>query len=118
MSGATTACRECGQVFQRKRATAAFCSSKHRSQFHNRAASRGADLFHLFMSWRFDRAAARKARAWSLMCRLAATYAAEDAERRGGRPSYETVGEVLARNSHINCTLVNTNITGVKRRHG
>jgi hypothetical protein len=96
-----------------------FCSSRCRARFHNRAASRGTDLFHLFMSWRFDRAAAREARAWSLMCRLAAAYAAEDVELRDGRASYETVGEVLARNPHINCTLLNNNITGNKRsRHG
>src|SRR6266446_3597932 len=77
-------CRECGGAYMAQRATREFCRSACRKAFQNRVALRGVDLFHLFMSMRFDRANAEAEGVWSLMCRLAASYKEQDDRERGG----------------------------------
>jgi hypothetical protein len=115
-AGGALSCRECGCTFRAQRASAEFCSSKCRSIFHNRAASRGADLFHFFMSIRFDRAAAQKAGAWSLMCRLAASYRAEDFQERDGRKSWVNIEQTKARNGRLTSTVLSVNAAGSAAR--
>lgn len=111
-------CRECGNYFEARRVAADFCSTKCRCRFHNRATARGADLFHLFMAARFDRAEAEQAGVWSLMCRMAAAYKSEDDRDRGGRKSWDDIEKVKARNSDLGATLVDNNIAGVRRKGG
>ncbi len=54
-------CRECGVRFQAHRTSREFCCTECRQTFHNRAASRGAEIFHVLMAMRFDRAKATAA---------------------------------------------------------
>jgi hypothetical protein len=108
-------CRECGARFEAKRVSREFCCTKCRQTFHNRAASRGADLFHLFMAMRFDRANAEVAGAWSLLCRMAAAFKAEDDRDRAGRVSWDEIEKVKARNAHLLATVVADDLAG--QRH-
>jgi hypothetical protein len=109
-------CRECGAHFQTQRASREFCCTKCRHTFHNRAASRGAELFHLFMAMRFDRANAEESGAWSLMCRLAASFKAKDDRDRNGRRSWDDVQKVKQRNAALASTVVGLNADGMGRR--
>jgi hypothetical protein len=108
-------CRECGARFEAKRVSREFCSTKCRQIFHNRAAARGADLFHLFMAMRFDRAKAEAAGAWSLLCRMAAAFKLEDDHDRDGRTSWDDVEKVKARNVHLLSTVVSECVVGHHR---
>jgi hypothetical protein len=108
-------CQECGQSFTATRRTKTFCSTKCRQTYHNRAASRGADFFHLFMTIRFDRAAAQEAGAWAFMCRMAAAYRAEDERRRDGRKSWDCVDAVKRRNARLEATTLSDNVLGRRR---
>jgi hypothetical protein len=99
-------CRECGGSFAVKRAGRDFCSVCCRQIFHNRKALRGALLYSIVMAMRFDRAAAIEAGAWSLLCRLAATFRAEDRLHRDGWISWETVADIKRRNPHLTSTLL------------
>ena len=81
-------CRECGNAFTARRAGREFCSAKCRTDFHNRRARRGAELYDVLMNMRFDRANAEDSGAWFLLCRMAANFKAEDDRERaaGGGP--------------------------------
>ena len=105
-------CRECGAAYTAKRATREFCCTACRKAFHNRAALRGVDLFHLFMSMRFDRANAEAEGVWSLMCRLAASYKKQDDRERDGRQSWDSVAKVRAHNPHLGSMVVGINVAG------
>jgi hypothetical protein len=111
----TGTCRECGERFEAKRSTREFCRAACRQAFHNRAASRGAELYHLFMAARFDRGSATAAGAWSTMCRLASIFRAEDIRDCGGRQTWDAVAKVKARNAHLLATVVDTNAAGRRR---
>jgi hypothetical protein len=112
------ACRECGASFEAHRLTAEFCGSKCRSSFHNRRSRRGADLFDLFMCLRFDRSVGEESGAWSLMCRMAASFKAEDDRDRGGRRSWDDIRKVKARNVCLVGTRVAENAAGLRRPAG
>jgi hypothetical protein len=105
-------CRECGAAYEAQRTTREFCGTACRKAFHNRAALRGVDLFHLFMSMRFDRANAEAEGVWSLMCRLAASYKEQDHRERDGRKSFDDVAKVRERNPHLNSTVVGLKVAG------
>ena len=109
-------CRDCGASFRARRATQEFCCSGCRQAFHNRASSRGAELYHLVMAMRFDRASAEAFGAWSLMCRMAAAFKAEDDRDRAGRTSWNDIPAVKARNTHLGSTVVCLDAAGVRRR--
>jgi endogenous inhibitor of DNA gyrase (YacG/DUF329 family) len=110
-------CRECGAHFQAQRVSREFCCTKCRQIFHNRAASRAAEIFHVLMAMRFDRANAKAAGAWSLLCRMAAAFKAEDDRARPGRrPSWDGIEKVKARNAHLLATVVADNLAGQRRR--
>ena len=85
--GAKRYCRECGTEFD-GRATQAFCSSACRKRFDNRRAARGSVFYDLFMELRFNRAAAKRNRVWSILCRAAANFRDEDFRDRAGRRSW------------------------------
>lgn len=109
-------CRDCGAEIRPETRSREFCSATCRSTFHNRRKQRGADFYDLFMALRFDRTEAQDKGAWSLMCRMAATFKLEDQYERGGLPSWDTIGSVRARNPHLDATVVGLNVCG--RRAG
>jgi hypothetical protein len=90
----TQCCRECGDRLSTSRE---FCNGKCRSAFHNRRKQRGADLYDLVMSHRFEREDAKEQGAWSLLCRMASNFRQEDHEKRAGRKSWEPVAAVKRR---------------------
>ena len=89
-------CLECGgEIKADARPAAEFCCDGHRKAFNNRRALRGAELYDLFMSQRFDRAAAGKQGAWTVMCALASAYRDADKAKRGGRRSWRKLDAAL-----------------------
>ncbi|MGD0024504.1 MAG: transcriptional regulator [Xanthobacteraceae bacterium] len=80
-------CRECGASYEAGRATREFCGMACRRAFSNRRMLRGADMYDLLMQLRFDRERAKRSGAWSLLCRMAAAFKAEDDRERAGHAS-------------------------------
>ena len=94
MTQAHRACRQCNTpLVNAKRATAEFCGTPCRISWRNRRCQRGADLYDAFMSLRYDRSAAKARGIWTLMCRMAADWHAEDIE--AGRQSHFRTDEVM-----------------------
>lgn len=92
-------CRECGSQFEEsvdQRRPRVFCGSGCKSTWHNRRRVRGAMLYDLFMSTRYQREHAVSAGATSMMSQLAAAFLAEDAVERNGRRSWHLADAVLA----------------------
>lgn len=81
-------CRECGAPLEGKRQGAVFCSTEHRKAWNNRRMVRGAELYDLFMALRYDRKAAHKDGAWSVMTNLARAMHDSDVVLRDGRQSW------------------------------
>lgn len=103
-------CRECGAQYIPQRTTREFCCTACRRAFSNRRMLRGSHFYDLIMAIRFDRAAAAQEGAWSLLCRQAAAFKAEDDRERGGRKSWDDVAAVRARNAQLQSTLVGINV--------
>ncbi len=82
-------CSECGETFCTNRPEAEFCSTPCRKAYNNRRAIRGAELYDLIMTMRFDRAHAKDEGLWSQVCALAGAYNTADKHYRGGRKSYD-----------------------------
>lgn len=74
----TCKCRECNGEFKATRSDAQFCGQQCRTDYTNRRRERGAKLYDLFMISRYDRTAAKRDNVWSLMCRMAEQWNAED----------------------------------------
>jgi hypothetical protein len=49
---------------------------------------------------------------------MAAAFKAEDDHERAGRPSWNDVDHVRARNTHLVATIVGENVAGNRRRSG
>jgi hypothetical protein len=81
-------CAECGSEFGSDRAHAEFCGTSCRKTYNNRRAVRGAELYDLMMTMRFDRKHATDEQLWSHICALASAYNTSDKNLRGGRRSY------------------------------
>ena len=89
-------CVECGgEIKADARREAEFCCTPCRQSFNNRRAMRGAELYDLFMSQRFDRAKAGEKGAWSVMCGLASAYRNADRAKRAGRRSWRKLDAAL-----------------------
>src|SRR5262249_22999780 len=101
-------CRDCGSEIPvtAERPGREFCSATCRSAYHNRRKQRGADLYDLFMAMRFDREEARVAGTWSLLCRMAAQYRAEDERERPGLKSWEPVSAVKSRHPQLSAICI------------
>jgi hypothetical protein len=99
-------CRECGSGFSSTRAHSEFCDGSCRRAFHNRKARRGAQLFDLVMALRFDRRRAKELGAWSLLCRMATAFRAEDMHERDGRLSWDDPQTVRARSARFVAAVV------------
>ena len=74
----------------------------------------GAAFYDLVMASRFDRDAAKAAGAWSLLCRMAAAFKAEDDAERASRKSWDDAAKVRARNAHFIAMLVGVNVAGTR----
>lgn len=82
-------CNECGETFQAKRREAEFCGDKCRKAYHNRRMTRGAELYDMLMTMRFDRGHAKDEQLWSHLCAVASAYRDADKAQRGGRRSWD-----------------------------
>jgi hypothetical protein len=96
-------CRECGKALDNTKPSF-FCDTGCRVSWRNRRASRGADLYDLFMAMRYDRTEAKELGLWNLMCRMASSWHEEDLE--AGRQSYFSPREASARQNHHRATVV------------
>lgn len=83
------ACQECGGCFETKRREAMFCGDPCRKSHHNRRATRGAELYDLLMTMRYDRAHAKDEALWSHICALTSAYRTSDKRKRPGRTSFD-----------------------------
>jgi predicted nucleic acid-binding Zn ribbon protein len=112
-SGRTTGalhCRECSAGFESGRSAREFCSDRCRRIFHNRKTARGAQLYDLVMALRYDRKRAATSRAFSLLCRMAAAFKAED--DLAGRQSWDKARTVTARSARFLASLVGRQVAG------
>ena len=89
-------CQECGTHFEGKKQKAKFCSHACRMAFTNRRRDRGAELYDMFMSMRFERGKAKDEGVWTLLCDRASAYKDSDKTLRNGRKSWRDLDEVLA----------------------
>jgi hypothetical protein len=94
-------CWECGAAYEALDPDRKFCQHAHAKAFHNRAAMRGAILYHLFMAMRYERGVAKGLGVWSAACKIASHWREEDQRERQGRPSWLRAREVLDRNAWI-----------------
>lgn len=88
-------CIECGEVFTSPKPHAEFCCQPCRKEFNNRRAMRGAQLYDLFMTMRFDRQAAADNHVWSTLCSVASAFRDSDKSARGGRRSWRKLQAAL-----------------------
>jgi len=90
------ACRECTAKLEPTRnCHAEFCNAGCRIAWRNRRASRGAELYDVFMAIRFNRKAASALGLWALMCRMASNW--KDEDRAADRQSYFKPEEAATR---------------------
>ena len=68
--------------------------------------TRGAELYDLWMTLRYDRPLAQAYGVWKLLCRLAWQYRDEDNARRNGRKSWRSPRAILDRNPSLRATVV------------
>jgi hypothetical protein len=85
----TKTCQDCGDSFQTDAREARFCSTKCRKEYNNRRAVRGAEMYDLLMTMRFDRGLAKDEQLWTHVCNLAAAYRNSDKAKRAGRKSWD-----------------------------
>ena len=91
-------CQECGHPIEKRLAWRRFCNAYCRKAWNNRRATRGAQLYDVFMNMRHERATAKLLRFWSLACAMATAWKHED--REAGRRSYNTPEETNRMNAH------------------
>lgn len=88
-------CAECGKEFTSPKPHAEFCCQPCRKDFNNRRAMRGAQLYDLFMTMRFDRKTAADKQVWSVMCAVASAFRDGDRHARAGRKSWREINAAL-----------------------
>jgi hypothetical protein len=77
-------CPECMKpVGDDVRDLAVFCSAPCRHAFNNRRATRGAQLYDLWMAHRYQRGVAKAVGVMALMCALGQQYREQDVQIRG-----------------------------------
>lgn len=103
---ATPACLECGADLGSDRATAVFCCTPCRKTWNNRRMQRGAELYDLFMAFRFERPLARVLRVMSMLNRLASQYRDADRRERAGRRSWTSPDVVVERAPHLRASIL------------
>jgi hypothetical protein len=108
-------CAECGQALGEAGKPKLFCSSVCRQAFNNRRMQRGAMLYDLFMTMRYERGRAKVLGIWAIVCRMAMEWRREDDAKRGGRKSWQRAGSVLDR---LPLTTVSSDVTILYDRTG
>lgn len=88
-------CAECGGPVTSDNYNVAFCSVKCRKDFNNRRATRGAELYDLFMSIRYERKLALVMALWTVICRMAEIWRDDDVRNRAGRKSWGSAKRLL-----------------------
>lgn len=95
----TRACPECGVKFKANHPGAQFCTTAHKTAFHNRQKGR-ASVVMLAMAYRQKRGAkGTGAESFKEMCRLLDLFNAED--REAGRPGAASYVEGLKRRESV-----------------
>jgi hypothetical protein len=82
-------CLECGVAFQPKKPHAEFCCESCRKAWHNRRMKRGAEIYDVVMTMRYNRDYAQKKGLTVLLVDLISAYQAADKVNRQGRRSYD-----------------------------
>lgn len=90
-------CKECGTDVTPSRQRRMFCCTACRQRFNNRRLERGAQLYDLFMSMRYEREKAADLGVWAIMCRIAKDFREEDDRDRDGRKSWQPPHSVIER---------------------
>lgn len=80
-------CCECGSGFSSEATIQIFCKAECRTIHNNRRRKRGALLYDLFMSMRWNPIKAKGV--WSAMCKLTDEWKEEDRREREGRKSWK-----------------------------
>lgn len=94
-------CLECGASSESTAANAEFCCTNCRKAWNNRRAMRGAELYDLVMVWRFDRTRSKALSIWTLLCRMASLFRADDVKHRNRRRSWSAAELVIERKKHL-----------------
>jgi hypothetical protein len=89
-------CRECGVACTSNKAGKFFCGTPCRQAFNNRRMQRGAELYDLFMSLRYERDLETDLDLRTAMSRMAQVMRQEDERERDGRKSWQNPNTVLA----------------------
>lgn len=113
----TGICRECGGIYQTRRASREFCCTAHRQAFHNRRMMQGKQLIDLVIAWRFDRADFKAAGGLTALCRMISKIKTEnDCDRKGNIRIWDRAGAVKYRNPYLAATVIETHAAGMGRR--
>lgn len=92
------ACTECGEMHARD---GTFCSTRCRMAFNNRRLQRGAELYDIYMAYRFERELAGKLGLWQVAHRLVSNFRNEDKALRDGRKSWRNPRIVLEERPYL-----------------
>lgn len=112
----TRTCQECGMKYKPTRREAMFCRSACKTAFHHRRHKRGAEIYDLMMTMRYDRERAAELGVWATLCRMAQGFQEEDARDRSGRRSWDDPARVISRKPYLNAIVVNRNSAGARRK--
>lgn len=99
-------CRECGTGFDAYNRGNGFCSTACRKTFNNRRATRGAEIYDLFMATRFEREKSAALGLWTVLCFVASEHRQDDLDKRGGRNSWRPPEEILAEKPSLKAELL------------
>lgn len=100
-------CLECGDpVHQPSTRPIDFCCGRCRKNWNNRRMLRGAEVYDLFMSLRYEREAAKKDGVWTTLTRLAQHFREADLRERDGRRTWKKAKDVRERRPHLNAIVV------------
>ena len=94
-------CRECGDDDEAHAAHGAFCSTVCRNRWNNRRLQRGAVIYDLIMTLRYERGVGKALKVWTLICRLAADFRREDHDARAGRKSWREARTVIGERPYL-----------------
>ncbi len=94
-------CLECGGP---RGDAGTFCSAKCRQVWNNRRLQRGAEIYDLLMTLRYERRSA--AGVFTALCRAAAAFRAADSRERAGRASWSNAREILARKPYLTAKVI------------
>ena len=89
-------CKECGADFKAKQYNAEFCCGKHRNEFNNRRALRGATLYDLEMIKTYEPGYYAEHNLADVRENLIAHWQRDDVLARAGRKSWKRAFDVMA----------------------